>query len=117
MADMRRPAVLICGAGIAGPTLAYWLGRDGFHTPVVERAGDLRPRGNPVDVRGGAAQVAGRMGILPRLREAATHATGFAFVTAAGRRIGPLRLGRPRGDEVEVPRGDLAAILSEAAGD
>ena len=114
---MRRPTVLICGAGIAGPTLAYWLARHGFRPTVVERAADLRSSGNPVDVRGGAARIAGRMGILPRLREAATHPTGFAFVTASGRRIGPLRLGRPRGDEVEVPRGDLAAILSDAVGD
>ncbi|MGQ0839533.1 MAG: FAD-dependent monooxygenase [Actinokineospora sp.] len=114
---MRRPTVLICGAGIAGPTLAYWLARHGFHPTVVERAQGLRSSGNPVDVRGAAAQVASRMGILPRLRDAATHATGFAFVTASGRRIGPLRLGRPRGDEVEVPRDDLAAILSDAARD
>lgn len=117
LAGMGRPTVLICGAGIAGPTLAYWLARHGFHPTVVERAQDLRSSGSPVDVRGGAARVASRMGILPRLREVATHATGFAFVTAAGRRIGPLRLGRPRGDEVEVPRGDLAAILSDAARD
>jgi len=114
---MRRPTVLICGAGIAGPTLAYWLARHGFHPTVVERAGDLRSSGNPVDLHGEAAQVARRMGILPRLRDAATHATGLTFVTASGRRIGPLRLGRPRGDEVEVPRGDLAAIISDAAHD
>lgn len=114
---MRRPTVLICGAGIAGPTLAYWLARHGFHPTVVERAEGLRSSGNPVDVRGGAAQVASRMGIVARLRDAATHATGLAFVTASGRRIGPLRLGRPRGDEVEVPRDDLAAILGDAARD
>jgi 2-polyprenyl-6-methoxyphenol hydroxylase-like FAD-dependent oxidoreductase len=109
--------VLICGAGIAGPTLAYWLARRGFQPTVVERTQGLRSSGNPVDVRGGAAQVASRMGILPRLREAATHATGLAFVTPSGRQIGPLRLGRPRGDEVEVPRADLATILSDAARD
>lgn len=114
---MRRPTVLICGAGIAGPTLAFWLARHGFRPTVVERAEGLRSSGSPVDVRGGAEEVARRMGILPRLREAATHATGFTFVTASGRRIGPLRLGRPRGDEVEVSRGDLAAILSDAARD
>lgn len=109
--------MLICGAGIAGPTLAYWLARRGFQPTVVERTQGLRSSGNPVDVRGGAAQVASRMGILPRLREAATHATGLAFVTPSGRQIGPLRLGRPRGDEVEVPRADLATILSDAARD
>ena len=114
---MGRATVLICGAGIAGPTLAYWLAREGFHPTLVERAQGLRSSGNPVDVRGAAAQVASRMGILPRLKEAATHATGFAFVTASGRRIGPLRLGRPRDDEVEVPRSDLSTILGDAVGD
>jgi 2-polyprenyl-6-methoxyphenol hydroxylase-like FAD-dependent oxidoreductase len=29
--------VLICGASIAGPTLAYWLHRHGFRVTVVER--------------------------------------------------------------------------------
>ncbi|WP_415853221.1 FAD-dependent monooxygenase [Sinomonas sp. G460-2] len=114
---MHRSSVLICGAGIAGPTLAYWLARYGFHPTIVERAEDRRSSGNPVDVRGEAAQIASRMGILPGLREAATFATGFAFVTDSGRPIGPLRLGRPRSDEVEVPRNDLAAIISDAARD
>ncbi|MGO4859066.1 FAD-dependent monooxygenase [Arthrobacter sp. 2MCAF14] len=114
---MDRPKVLICGAGIAGPTLAYWLARHGFHPTVVERAQGLRSSGNPVDVHGAAAEVASRMGVMPRLREAATHATGLAFVTASGHRIGPLRLGRPGREEVEVPRDDLAAILTDAARD
>ena len=30
--------VLICGASIAGPALAFRLGRPGWDTPVVERA-------------------------------------------------------------------------------
>lgn len=114
---MARAKVLICGAGIAGPTLAYWLARDGFHPTVVERAKGLRSSGNPVDVRGAAAQVSRRMGILPSLHDAATHATGFAFVTASGRRIGPLQLGRPSDDEVEVPRADLSSILSDSVRD
>ncbi|CAH0229608.1 FAD-dependent urate hydroxylase [Arthrobacter sp. Bi26] len=114
---MGLGTVLICGAGIAGPTLAYWLAREGFRPTVVERARGLRSSGNPVDVRRGAAHVAGRMGIMPRLRDAATHATGFSFVTASGRRIGPLRLGRPHRGEVEVPRADLSAILCDAARD
>lgn len=114
---MRRRAVLISGAGVAGPTLAYWLARHGFHPTVVERAQGQRSSGNPVDVRGAAVRVAERMGVLSRLRDAATHAPGLAFVTASGRRIGPLALGRPRGDEVEVLRSDLAAILHDAARD
>lgn len=114
---MGQRRVLICGAGIAGPTLAYWLARHGFQPTVVERADALRSSGNPVDVHGAATEVARRMGVLPHLRDAATHAPGLAFVTSSGRRIGPMRLGRPRGEDVEVPRADLAGILCAATGD
>ncbi|MDQ0634310.1 2-polyprenyl-6-methoxyphenol hydroxylase-like FAD-dependent oxidoreductase [Arthrobacter pascens] len=114
---MGQARVLIVGAGIAGPALAYWLARHGFQPTVLEKAQGLRSSGNPVDVRGGAAEVAGRMGILPRLHEAATYPTGFAFVTASGRWIGPLRVGRPGGNGVEVPRADLSSILVDAVRD
>lgn len=67
--------VLICGGGIAGTTLAYWLARRGFAPTVVERAADLRSSGSPVDVRGPALDVVEQMGIMPRLRDAATSAT------------------------------------------
>ena len=109
--------MLISGAGIAGSTLAFWMTRYGFHPTVVERAKGQRSSGNPVDVRGAAVRIADRMGVLPQLRAAATRVPGLTFVTASGRRVGPLALGRPRGDEIEVPRADLAAILSEAAHD
>ena len=102
---------------MAGSTLAYWLARHGFRPTVVERADGQRSSGNPVDVRGPATDVAQRMGILPRLRAAATSVTGVAFVGASGRRIGRLPLGSPGGGEVEVPRADLAAVLYEAARD
>jgi 2-polyprenyl-6-methoxyphenol hydroxylase-like FAD-dependent oxidoreductase len=35
-------SVLISGASIAGPTLAYWLDRYGFEVTVVERAPAVR---------------------------------------------------------------------------
>ena len=34
--------ILISGAGIAGPTLAFWLSRAGHVVTIVERASDLR---------------------------------------------------------------------------
>lgn len=109
--------VLISGAGVAGPTLAYWLARAGFRPTVVERDAGPRSSGNPVDVRGPAVEVIRRMGLTGRLRDAATRVPDLVLVTASGRRVGPLPLGRPRGDEIEVPRADLAAILHDAARD
>src|ERR1700722_7473885 len=112
---MKQRTVLISGAGVAGPTLAYWLSRSGFEPTVVERSEGQRSSGNPVDVRGGAMEVAERMGVLPRLREAATSVSGLAFVDASGRRVGRIPVGKADGTELEVPRADLAAVLHDAA--
>jgi 2-polyprenyl-6-methoxyphenol hydroxylase-like FAD-dependent oxidoreductase len=112
---MKQRTVLISGAGVAGPTLAYWLGRHGFAPTVVERAAGRRSSGNPVDVRGEAMDVAARMGVLPSLRAAATSVSSMALVDASGRRLGRLPVGRTDGTEVEVPRADLAAIMGDAA--
>ncbi|NBH12228.1 FAD-dependent monooxygenase [Amycolatopsis sp. SID8362] len=110
---MTEQTVLISGAGVAGPTLAYWLARAGFRPTVVERAAGLRSSGSPVDVRGPASRVAERMGITAKLREASTDATELKFVDDAGRRTGRVALGGDGG--IELPRTDLAAILHEAA--
>ena len=108
--------VLISGAGIAGPALAYWLARHGFRPTVVEQAQGLRSSGSPVDVRGPAVPVAEAMGIMPRLRAAATDVTALSFMDDSGRRVSSMRIGQTRG-EVELPRFDLATILHEAARD
>jgi len=118
------PTVLISGAGVAGPTVAYWLARYGFRPTVVERAQGVRSSGNPVDVRGPALPVAEAMGIVPSLREAATSATAMSVLAASGRQIARIAMpaanrGPDRDDagEVELPRGDLAAALFRAARD
>src|SRR4029453_16630478 len=113
---MSNQTVLISGAGIAGPTLAYWLARHGFRPTVVERATALRSSGSPVDVRGPAVDVADGMGVMPRTRAPAPDGRAMGFATPAGRRVGRVNL-RPLQQaagsrEVELPRGDLASILS-----
>jgi 2-polyprenyl-6-methoxyphenol hydroxylase-like FAD-dependent oxidoreductase len=113
--------ILISGAGIAGPTLAYWLARHGFRPTVVELARGLRSSGSPVDVRGPAVPVADRMGLLPRLRAAGTAVQTLTFRNARDREVGRVNMGAMRraagSREVEIPRGDLATILYEAARD
>jgi 2-polyprenyl-6-methoxyphenol hydroxylase-like FAD-dependent oxidoreductase len=44
--------ILISGAGVAGPALAFWLTRAGHRITLVERAAALRVGGQPVDFRG-----------------------------------------------------------------
>jgi 2-polyprenyl-6-methoxyphenol hydroxylase-like FAD-dependent oxidoreductase len=118
---MAQPTVLISGAGIAGPTLAYWLARHGLRPTVVERAEALRSSGSPVDVRGPALAVAERMGIVPQLHAAGTQVTRLTFVNAGGRRVGGIDLAAMQtteeGRSIEVPRGDLATILQDAGRD
>jgi 2-polyprenyl-6-methoxyphenol hydroxylase-like FAD-dependent oxidoreductase len=118
---MSEQTVLICGAGIAGPTLAYWLARHGFRPTVVEHAAAPRSSGSPVDVRGPAVQVAEQMGVMARIRQARTHTTGISFVNAQGRRVGGVNLRALQqaagSREVELPRGDLASILYQASRD
>ncbi|MFB9837063.1 FAD-dependent monooxygenase [Actinoallomurus acaciae] len=116
---MTEQTVLISGAGIAGPTLAYFLGRRGFRPTVVEHAHGTRSSGSPVDVRGPAVRVAEQMGVMPRLRAAATGVTGMRFVDAAARRLGGVGMWAVQGGAgtVELPRGTLASVLYEAARD
>jgi 2-polyprenyl-6-methoxyphenol hydroxylase-like FAD-dependent oxidoreductase len=118
---VRRLDVLVSGAGIAGCTLAYWLARYGHSATVVERSGALRSSGSPVDVRGPAAQVAERMDIVPRLRDASTRIAGMTFFDQAGRQTARVDLEGLRRSiapqDIELPRGDLSTILHEASRD
>ena len=56
---MENRNILISGASVAGPALAYWLRRRGFNPTVVERflAGEIQP----MDVPG----ILAWMGITP----------------------------------------------------
>lgn len=121
MNDDSPRTVLVSGASIAGPAVAFWLRRHGFAVTVVEKAGALRSGGYPIDVRGTAVEVASRMGILPRLREAHVDSRRLTFVDAEGgevARVHPQRVdGGAEGRDVEVRRGDLAEALYEAVRD
>lgn len=119
---MARLEVLISGAGIAGCTLAYWLARNRHAVTVMERSGSLRSSGSPVDVRGPAADVAERMNIAARLREASIRLKGMTLLDSEGRRVARVDIATLRSSiapkDMEVARGDLARILHEAsAGD
>ena len=85
-------SVLISGASIAGPALAYWLDRHGFAVTVVERASAVRSGGYPIDVRGTAIEVIRRMGLLPQVRAAHVASRALSFVDAEGRTIAALPL-------------------------
>jgi 2-polyprenyl-6-methoxyphenol hydroxylase-like FAD-dependent oxidoreductase len=113
--------VLISGAGIAGPALAYWLQSVGFTPTVVEFAAGPRPGGQTVDVRGIARDVVERMGVLPAIKARQLHEKGLAYVRANGKRAAALPAelldGAGPVAEIEILRGDLSEVLLAATPD
>jgi hypothetical protein len=65
--------ILISGASIAGPVLAYWLACGRFEVTVVERAPALRKTGgHAVDLFRPSMEISAKMGVLPRIESLAT---------------------------------------------
>jgi 2-polyprenyl-6-methoxyphenol hydroxylase-like FAD-dependent oxidoreductase len=116
-----RRKVLISGASIAGPALAFWLNRYGFDVTVVEKAGALRAGGYPIDVRGTALDVVERMGILPRLRDSHIDLRRLTFLDGDGSEVVSVNphavTGGVAGRDLEVRRGDLSDALYAAVRD
>lgn len=115
--------ILICGAGVAGQALAFWLARRGHRVTVVERFPALRATGAQVDLRGQGIDAVRRMGLLDAVRSKLVDEDGVAFVDARGRRRATLMAntsGRGRQtltSEYEIMRGDLVRILHDATKD
>lgn len=110
--------ILVSGAGIAGPTLAFWLARSGHAVTVVERAADLRLGGQAVDLRGAGRTVVERMGLMPTVSAVMLHQRGMSWVDARGKVRARMGVDAFGGEgfvsEIEVLRGDLAQVLCEA---
>jgi len=104
--------VLISGAGIAGPTLAYWLSIYGVKSTLVERAPRLRAGGYAIDFWGRGFDIAERMGIIPEIRRDGYQIKEFRLVNARGRRIGGFDIdvfrNATEGRYVTISRSDLA---------
>lgn len=115
---MTRKTILISGASIAGPALAYWMSRYGWDVTVVERAPGLRDAGQNVDIRGAGRTVLHRAGIEAAVRAATTGEQGTQFVDRSGKVVAefPVRASRTGGftAELEILRGDLARLLVES---
>ncbi|KAG6041196.1 hypothetical protein E4U41_005686 [Claviceps citrina] len=109
--------VLIAGAGIAGPALAFWLQRLGHDITIVERWETLRVGGQQVDIRRQGIEAIKRMGILDEVRQHVVDEGGVDVVNERGETIiffprsepGSQRQGFS--SEFEIMRGDLCRIL------
>jgi 2-polyprenyl-6-methoxyphenol hydroxylase-like FAD-dependent oxidoreductase len=114
--------ILVSGASIAGPVLAYWLARHGFEVTVVERAGEPRKAGgHAVDLFRPAVDISERMGVLPRVAERATGTNRMTVHCEGARR--PVRVdlakvfGAASDRHVEIMRDDLSELYCDAARD
>ncbi|RTQ53587.1 FAD-binding monooxygenase [Hymenobacter gummosus] len=108
--------ILIAGASIAGPALAYWLQRYGFEVTVVERAPAPRYGGQNIDVKGAGRQVAVKMGLEEAIKAANTGEVGVQFVNEDNEVEASFPKDNPNGltSELEILRGDLVQILYNA---
>ncbi|MFI5933771.1 FAD-dependent monooxygenase [Actinoplanes sp. NPDC051494] len=121
MSRASRGRVLVSGASIAGPALAFWLHRYGFDVTVVEKANAVRGGGYPIDIRGTAIEVIRRMGVLAPLREAHIATERLTFLAPDATVIASVKpdavVRGVEGHDLEVPRGDLTTILYDAVRD
>jgi 2-polyprenyl-6-methoxyphenol hydroxylase-like FAD-dependent oxidoreductase len=114
---MEGRDILISGASVAGPALAWWLARHGFRPVIVERSGQLRGGGYAVDFRGEVhLRVLAQMGLLEQVRARQTHLSSLSYVDDRGQPVASMPAVFFAGD-VEILRGDLAEILYQATRD
>src|SRR5579864_7199294 len=84
---LEMKSVLISGAGIAGPTLAFWLRAAGFEPTLIERAPGLRTGGYVIDFWGLGYDLAERMGLIAEIDRLGYRVRETRIVDADGRRI------------------------------
>ncbi|MEV5652448.1 FAD-dependent monooxygenase [Nocardia sp. NPDC052254] len=114
--------ILISGASIAGPVLAYWLTVQGFSVTVVERAAQPRKTGgHAVDLFRPAMDISERMGVLDRIESRVTGTTRLTLCPEGGRRPARVDLAKIFGAtsdrHAEIMRDDLSEIYYEATRD
>ncbi|AMR32092.1 FAD-binding monooxygenase [Mucilaginibacter sp. PAMC 26640] len=116
---MQSKKVLISGASIAGPTLAYWLHKYGFEVTVIERSPELRMGGQNIDIRDAARKVTEKMGITNQILAANTGELGIQFIDDKNvvRASFPATGADSFTSEMEIIRGDLVNILYQQTKD
>lgn len=108
-------SVLIAGAGIAGPTLAYWLKAAGFEPAILERAPALCSGGYVIDFWGLGYDLAERMGLIDEINRAGYHMRELRIINYAGHRVAGFGTAvfseLTDGRYVTVPRSALSRLL------
>ena len=108
--------VLISGAGIAGPCLAYWLARTRLDASIkiIERSPSPRVTGQSIDIHGPAIEIVKGMQLDEAVRSRHTTEEGTRFLDSSGKVFAQFNAGQTFTAEYEILRGDLAALFLEA---
>ena len=114
---MNDKTVLISGAGIGGPTLAFWLKAAGFEPTLIEHAPAPRAGGYVIDFWGLGYDIAERMGLADDIDRIGYHMREMRIVddlgegvTGFGTKIFHELTG---GRFVTLGRSDLSRLLFE----
>ena len=109
--------VCISGAGVAGPTLAYWLLRAGHEPTLIEEAPQFRTGGYVIDFWGVGYDVAERMGLRQTINERGYRVDEVRALNCEGRKVSGFsaeifrRLTNDR--YISIARGTLAETIYE----
>jgi 2-polyprenyl-6-methoxyphenol hydroxylase-like FAD-dependent oxidoreductase len=108
---------VICGAGVAGLTLASQLSQSGWDVLILEREGAPAAGAFLVDLADDGLAAAERIGVLSKLREVGECITRVRWVDGRGSSIAdvnvPMEVRSQRGT-LKVLRTDLERVLLEA---
>lgn len=112
--------VLVTGASIAGPALAWGLARTGWDVTLLERSDQPRETGQNIDIRGLGREIVRRMDVEKQILANLTGEDGTRYVDAAG--IPYAEFPREEGSdgptaEIEILRGTLATIMLDTVPD
>jgi 2-polyprenyl-6-methoxyphenol hydroxylase-like FAD-dependent oxidoreductase len=108
--------VLISGASIAGPTLAWWLRHHGFAPTLVERMPGAAKGGHAIDVRGVALDVLEAMKVRDAAYDERMRMTGVSIIDQTGSEVWrseemTISGGKFDNDDIEILRDKLSHVL------
>ena len=115
LSTLPRLRILISGAGIAGPCLAYWLAKTRLNASVtvMERSPVPRATGQAIDIRGPAIEIIKRMKLEEAVRSRGTTEEGTRILNSSGKPIAEFGKGETFTAEYEILRADLCGLFLE----
>ncbi|KAJ6455066.1 flavoprotein monooxygenase [Mycena vitilis] len=110
--------VLVSGAGIAGPSCAYWLSRAGARVTMIERSPSPRKTGQAIDIRGPGVKVMQKMGLEAAVKARHTTEKGMQKLGSTGAVLATFdstgdSAKQSMTSEYEILRADLARLLED----